>query len=117
MHDEAHFRDAAEKLKTAIDAILPHNPKEAELRAVIERQLEAFLHAEAHLLPPPRLEVTLASGRADAVFNRFVIEYKRPDVLSDRSNHSATQQAIKQLRDYLSDLAQKERHEVHRVAG
>ncbi len=117
MRDEAHIRNAAEKLKTAIDAILPHNPKEAELRAVIERQLEAFLHAEAHLLPPPRLEVTLASGRADAVFNRFVIEYKRPDVLSDRSNHSATQQAIKQLRDYLSDLAQKERHEVHRVAG
>ncbi|GIV07774.1 MAG: hypothetical protein KatS3mg017_0976 [Fimbriimonadales bacterium] len=117
MRDESLIRNAAEKLKTAIDAILPKNPNEAELRAKIEKQLEAFLHAGAHLLPSPRLEVTLASGRADAVFNRFVIEYKRPGVLSKRSNHKATQHAVKQLRDYLSDLAQKERHEVHRVAG
>jgi len=47
-------------------------------------------------------------GRAGAVFDRLVIEYKRPGVLKRPMNES-TQEAVSQLEDYLQRIA-RERH-------
>ncbi|MEN3000471.1 MAG: hypothetical protein ABDI19_01360 [Armatimonadota bacterium] len=61
--------------------------------------------------------MTLASGRADAVFNRFVIEYERPGTLTARLEDRATKNAVEQLKRYISDLARQSRQDIHRVGG
>jgi SAM-dependent methyltransferase len=78
--------------------------------------LEEFC-AEAELNPLAHAEYTLARGRADAVFNRLVIEYERPGTLSDKLSHRATAHAVEQVKRYLEGLAQRQRHELTRMAG
>jgi SAM-dependent methyltransferase len=69
------------------------------------------------LNPLSRLEYTLASGRADAIFNRLIVEYKQPGKLSDRLSHRATRKAVEQVKRYLTDLARQSRLEKARLAG
>ncbi|MCR4398465.1 MAG: SAM-dependent DNA methyltransferase [Firmicutes bacterium] len=57
------------------------------------------------------------AGRADAVFNRLVIEYERPGALGDRLSHRGTSHAVGQVKGYISELARRHRHEMTRVAG
>jgi SAM-dependent methyltransferase len=68
------------------------------------------------LTPLAHAEYTLATGRADAVFNRLVIEYKRPGVLRQPPD-TATEHAIRQVKQYIADLAEKQRREIERLAG
>ncbi|MFA0748060.1 Eco57I restriction-modification methylase domain-containing protein, partial [Fervidibacter sp.] len=82
----------------------------------IDQLLEEFC-AEAELNPLAHAEYTLARGRADAVFNRLVIEYERPGTLSDKLSHRATAHAVEQVKRYLEGLAQRQRHELTRMAG
>ncbi len=95
--------------------ILPSAPVEADFRRVIDPLLDEFC-AAIGLTPLAHAEYTLATGRADAVFNRLVIEYERPGVLRKISD-SATRHAIQQVKDYIAGLAKKERHAVDRLAG
>jgi hypothetical protein len=64
-----------------------------------------------------RQEYTLATGRADAVYNRFVIEYENPGVLHPNLGHKQTQHAVNQVKDYIAGLAQKERRDRDRLLG
>src|SRR3954447_11952009 len=65
----------------------------------------------------PRDEVSLIEGRADTVYNRLVIEYKRPGFLRPSNKHGNNQHAIKQARDYITSLHRRERHKMERYAG
>ncbi len=69
------------------------------------------LHQMAHA------EYSLATGRADAVFNRLIIEYERPGVLKPSLSDRATQHAVDQVKRYMEGIAKKERHTVERLAG
>lgn len=108
--------DYANKLHGLLQHLLPQHPNEPEFRKPVDQLLEEFC-AEAKLNPLAHAEYTLATGRADAVFNRLVIEYERPGTLSDRLSHRATAHAVNQVKSYISGLAQQQRHELTRMAG
>jgi SAM-dependent methyltransferase len=104
------------KIQGEVKDLIARRVNEAEFREVIDPLLIDFCK-EAGLNPLARLEYTLASGRADTVFNRLVIEYKRPGVISEERGHQMTGKAVEQVRDYILDLAKAQRHEISRVAG
>jgi hypothetical protein len=106
----------AAKLEECLKQLLPRHPNEAEFRQPIDQLLGEFC-AEAELNPLAHAEYTLATGQADAVFNRLVIEYERPGTLSDKPSHRATTHAVDQVKRYLTGLAQRQRHELTRMAG
>jgi len=106
----------AKRIKSTLDGLLPQHPNEAEFREPIDRLLEEFC-AEANLNPLAHAEYTLATGRADAVFNRLVIEYERPGTLTNNLTHRATERAVQQVKDYIVGLAKKQKHELQRIAG
>jgi len=102
----------AKKLKTALEEILPRDPNEATLRHHIEPVLSEFCTAVG-VDPQVRDEYIVATGQiADAVFDRLVIEFKRPGVLSKARSQS---EAISQLVGYVEALAKRERRA--RLAG
>jgi len=68
------------------------------------------------LVLQPRVEYTLITGRADAVYNRFVIEYEAPGSLTDKDS-AKNRHAIGQVRQYIEELVQTERHKPDRLAG
>jgi len=99
------FRRAARKA---------HN--EAEFRSEAAKVIEAFADAaglDLHL----RQEYTLVNGRADAVYNRFIIEYENPGVLRDKNSYAANQHAIGQVKDYIQGIVRRQRHKEERLAG
>jgi hypothetical protein len=106
----------AAKLEECLEQLLPRHPNEAEFRQPIDQLLKEFC-AAARLNPLAHAEYTLATGQADAVFNRLVIEYERPGTLSDKPSHRATTHAVDQVKRYLTGLAQRQRHELTRMAG
>ncbi|MCS7265247.1 MAG: DUF559 domain-containing protein [Armatimonadetes bacterium] len=105
-----------DELSQTLQQLLPTNPNEAELRQRIDPLLEEFCD-KAGLNPLAHSEYTLATGRADAVFNRFVIEYERPGTLSNRLSHNATAHAVEQVKSYIAGLAKRQKHEINRIAG
>lgn len=91
-----------------------HN--EAELRTRITRLIEEFA-SKVNLKLNLREEYTLVDDRADAVYDRLIIEYEPPRSLRENNNYKANQHAIKQLKDYMEGLAEKGRHKHDRLAG
>lgn len=109
----------ATRAPNAANAILKaaassHN--EAEFRTQATRIIEEFAN-EADLNLSLREEYTLLNGRADAVYNRFVIEYESPGSLRRENRYQHNQHAIEQVKTYLSGLVHVERHKVERLAG
>ncbi|MCS6906917.1 MAG: hypothetical protein RML93_03425, partial [Anaerolineales bacterium] len=105
----------SQKIWAQLAKVLPSKPTEADFRRAIEPLLDQFC-AEVGLAPLAHAEYTLATGRADAVFNRLVIEYERPGVLK-KTPDAATRHAVQQVKDYITGLAKKERHAIERLAG
>ena len=64
-----------------------------------------------------REQYTLATGRADAVYNRLVIEYEPPGSLRPNLKHSHTQHAVRQVMNYIEELSRAERHDRDRLLG
>ncbi|MGB9830141.1 MAG: Eco57I restriction-modification methylase domain-containing protein [Thermotoga caldifontis] len=106
----------AGKILYELERILPSNPSEAEFRERIDPILEEFCTGIGSV-PVTRFEYTLATGRADAVFSRFVIEYERPGVLKKNLSSTGTRHAVQQVKNYIEGLAKKERHKLERLAG
>lgn len=104
--------DFARQIQTA--AAEAHN--EAEFRTKVARFIEEF--ADKVRLPIYlREEYTLIDGRADAVYNRLVIEYEPPGSLRQSNSYGANQHAIGQVKGYIKDLVRRERHKPERLAG
>ncbi|MER3632805.1 MAG: hypothetical protein C4325_12195, partial [Blastocatellia bacterium] len=112
-HKVEHWSD---RLEQAIAGLLPTNPNESDFRRHIEPLLEKFCD-EVEITPSAHSEYTLATGRADAVFNRFVVEYERPGTLTDRLTHPKTAHAVEQVKKYIIGLAHKEKRAIERTAG
>jgi len=100
------IRDAAERA---------HN--EAEFRTAVARTIEN-LAEEMDLRLSLREEYTLLdNGRADAVYNRFVIEYEPPGSLRTANTSRTNAHAIGQVKQYIEGLHKVERHKLERIAG
>lgn len=90
---------------------------EAQFRGNLARGqvLEGFAeHLGLHL--QPQEERTLINGRADAVYNRFVIEYEPPGSLTAKDS-TKNRHAVGQFKQYIEDLIKVERHQADRMAG
>lgn len=105
---------------------------EATLREAVQPALATLLsgagfrsaaHNEATLsVPTPfeadDLDAPLASeGRADAIYNRFVIEFEPPGSLRPSLMHSATRHALGQVKQYLRGVAERDGLALERLAG
>jgi len=64
-----------------------------------------------------RQQYTVFTGRADAVYNRFIIEYEPPGSLRDYLSHGHTQHAVQQVKDYIEGVAKAEKHDRDRLLG
>lgn len=110
-------RRHAERLAAAFtDAAQRHPRDEAGFRALAERALEDIA-TELGITLDTQRELTLALGRADAVFNRMIIEWEPPGSMSARHDHRANRHAVEQLQRYVDGLVQRERREAATVAG
>ena len=97
-----------------------HAARVAHNEAEFERQINNEIERLAKQLGVNLLfreQYTLATGRADAVYNRFVIEYEPPGSLRANLNHSHTQHAVQQVKNYIIGLSKAERHRRDRLLG
>ena len=102
----------ARKIKEA--AQLSNN--EAEFRTKVALLIEDIA-SKVGLNLYVREEYTLINGRADAVYNRLIIEYEAPGSLRQDNNFRTNQHAISQLKGYIEGLVRRERHRPERLAG
>jgi len=99
-----------------IEQAVQESHNEAEFRTRLTSHLSKVTEAlGVEILP--REEYTLATGRADAVYNRLIIEYKPPGSLSEKLSHRHTQQAVRKLKDYIEGVAKREKHAKDRLLG
>jgi len=89
---------------------------EADFRREAARILEEAGSA-AGLTIVPRDEFSVARGRVDSVYNRLILEYKRPNIIRPSSRGQANQGIIKKVKEYVLDVAKRERREAQRLAG
>lgn len=105
--------DITHRIKEAADA---NQGNEARFRTLFAQIIEPWARA----LDVPLLvheERTLITGRADATYNRMIIEYEAPGRLRDNVNHRATAHSIQQAKDYVEGVALQERQKIHRLVG
>lgn len=88
-------------LEITLAASQAHN--EPDLVAAVERSLEHFAATVDIELRHER-ERTLVNGRADAVYNRLVIEYEPPRSLHMTNGARTNQHAIAQVKQYVTEM-------------
>lgn len=92
------------------------NEPEKKLRELISPIWESFLKEKrVGLSLQIRDELVLANGRADTVFNRLILEYKKPYAI--KSDNNKNRQLISQVQGYILDFAKKERFSKERLLG
>jgi len=111
------FAEITKKIKDAvlITAVTPSHP-EAKLRELIAPLWDNYIREkQINLNFQPRDERQLANGRADTVFNRLILEYKKPGVI--KPDNVKNRQLIAQVQGYIEDLAKEERWKKERLLG
>jgi len=107
-----HSKFIAKKIEEACET----SNNEAELRTKVTQLIE-HVTSEIGLNLNLREEYTLIDGRADAVYNRLVIEYEPPRSLKGDNQYKVNQHAIGQVKNYIDGLVRIERHKPERLAG
>ena len=100
-----HIRTAAQKARNEADLV-------AEVEDLLDKLAKQF---DIQLYP--QQERTLINGRADAVYNRFVIEYEPPNSLRRTHLAPTNQHAIEQVQRYIQGLERLDRQSKDRLAG
>lgn len=89
---------------------------EADFRREAAQVLEeAGVAAELTIVP--RDEYHVARGNVDSLYNRLIIEYKKPGLLRPSNSSRPNKSAIDQTKGYIEDVATRERREAQRLAG
>lgn len=108
--------ELAPTIAKQISQIARQATNEADFRREAARILEdAGLSVGLTIVP--RDEFSVARGRVDSVYNRLILEYKRPGIIKNSNATTANQTVIKQVKDYIDDVAKREKREAHRLAG
>lgn len=116
MDPEEAVRAQAPKIANAFKKAAAGARNEAEFRTAATRIIADFAE-DLDLTLDLREEYTLINGRADAVYNRFVIEYEPPGSLKESNRYGSNQHALGQVRQYLEELSRVERQRRKRLAG
>lgn len=113
---EAYVRQRAPEVARDFRSAAQKANNEADLVAEAEKVIERFSHkfdVPVHL----QRERTLVNGRADAVYNRFVIEYEPPRSLRKSNSYHHNIHAVGQVKHYMEGLERLDRHRKERLAG
>jgi hypothetical protein len=113
---EAFVRQRAPDIARDIRSAAQRARNEADLVAAVEQLLDRFARNFDVTLNLER-ERTLVNGRADAVYNRFVIEYEPPGSLRKEPSARTNQHAIDQVKQYMDGLERLDRQKKERLAG
>jgi len=113
---ETEIKERAPDLALHIHQAAASSHNEAEFRTKIAHFIEN-LAGELKLPIYLREEYTLLQGRADAVYNRLVLEYKAPGVLRESNSYKSNKDKIEKVKDYIRGLVRRERHKPERLAG
>jgi hypothetical protein len=108
MDIEAEVKKRAPDLALQIQQAATSSHNEAEFRTKITRHIDD-LAGELKLPIYPREEYTLLEGRADAVYNRLVLEYKAPGVLRESNSYKSNKDKIEKVKDYCVKWNQRNR--------
>jgi len=117
---EAYVRLHAPDIARDIKATGETARTEADIVAEIGQIIDRFSRGVPGGLdvdPRPQRERTLLNGRADAIYNRFVIEYEPPRSLARSNANRNNQHAISQVKQYMNGLEQLDRRRKERLAG
>jgi hypothetical protein len=114
LHELADARAAV--FSEAVGAAARESRNEREFQRKVGELLASFAK-EVGVDLLSREEYTLATGRADAVYNRLIIEYEAPRSLRPNPTHRRTAHAIQQTKDYIEGVAKRERHAKERLLG
>lgn len=105
------------------EAVLREHVQPVLAEVLAERGARSRARDEVHLAVPAGsladdLDAPLSTqGRADAIYNRFVIEFEPPGSLRPSVMHSATRHAVAQVQQYLRGIAEADGIAFERVAG
>jgi len=113
---ESFVRQRAPEIAKEIQEAAGRSNNEADLVAEVEDVLKNFEKKFDLTLHLTR-ERTLINGRADAVYNRFIIEYEPPKSLRKQLGYRHNQHAIEQVKQYVEELSKLDRHRKERLAG
>lgn len=113
---ESYVRMRGPDIAQAIQQAAQKSRNEADLVAQVEDVLKEFEELFGLNFRLER-ERTLVNGRADAIYNRFVVEYEPPGSLRKESSWRQNQHAVEQVRQYVSELELAEGHAKERLAG
>lgn len=116
MDIEKELRAKAPIIAQEIQKAAQSSRNEAEFRTKVTRLIEEVA-SKVGLNLRLKEEYTLINGRADAVYNRLIIEYEPPGSLKSNNNFRANQHAIAQVKKYIEGLVKRERHRPERLAG
>ncbi|MGB9715367.1 MAG: Eco57I restriction-modification methylase domain-containing protein [Thermodesulfovibrionales bacterium] len=116
MDFESRIKDIALSFSEEIRKATSSSNNEAEFRTKVSRLIEDFAN-KVELTIPLREEYTLINGRADAVYNRLIVEYEPPNSLRPSNSYKANQHAINQVKNYIEGLVRRERHKPERLVG
>ena len=112
----AYLRQTAPAFARQVAAAASAAHNEAEFEHALNNAIAAVA-GELGVELAFRQEYTLATGRADAVYNRCVIEYEPPGSLRPQLSHGHTRHAVQQIKAYLEGVAQTERQARDRLLG
>jgi hypothetical protein len=112
---ESNIARWVEVVQRKLDELLPDKPDDEAFRQAVHPLMAAFCE-EIGSRAEVSGEYTIALGRADSIFNRVVIEYRRPGYLNLNFD-KATDSAIERLLGYLHRLVEDEKSGIRRVAG
>lgn len=112
---EAFVRQRAPDIAAGLRRAAEDADKEVDLVAASE-QLITRLAESLDLTLALSRERTLVTGFADAVYNRFIIEYEPPATLTPRSS-ARNKHAVQQVKDYIDGVADRDKHGKDRLAG
>jgi SAM-dependent methyltransferase len=84
---------------------------------VAEQALEDLVGEHGITLDKRFERILETRGRADAVFNRLIVEWEPPGALAAHITHRGNRHAVEQLRGYIDAIASEERRPLDRLAG
>ncbi|MBM4161077.1 MAG: SAM-dependent DNA methyltransferase [Ignavibacteria bacterium] len=111
------YPEISDKIKqaTRIATGTPHEP-EAKLRELVAPLFAGYLKSrQLDLNLEQRDELVLANGTPDSVYNRLILEYKKPGVI--KPDNAKNRVVIAKVRGYIEDLAEKEGWKKERLVG
>src|SRR2546422_5757347 len=113
----SRMQTTARKLAEVFRKASPEGRPENTFRKDVEGYLVS-LAAELNIELIPRTEVTLGtSGRADTIYNRFIIEWEKPGTLRARNDTRANSHSIDQVKNYGNTLFWRTREKPGRIVG